>query len=87
MIPFNFQVEPERFLSGGRERIKRDYFDDLKPKLEAMEIPWVDLLEAMTAETAAELRSRLDADQAARFDRLVERERDAQPLRQRRPGG
>lgn len=57
MIPFNFQVDPSlmltifpqhgRALSRGEIRIQRNYFEELKPKLEAMDIEYVDSFQRM----------------------------------------
>lgn len=49
MIPFNFQVNPS-FLDFGWQRfgrIQRNYFEDLKPRLDSWGIPHVDLLKLM----------------------------------------
>jgi lysophospholipase L1-like esterase len=58
MIPFNFQVDPDAFLpkvfpqlarkiQRGRLAIERNYFEDLKPKLAASGIEYLDVLELM----------------------------------------
>ena len=50
MIPANFQVEPELFekLFGNKDqKIRRNFFDEIKPELDEAGIKYIDLLEAM----------------------------------------
>lgn len=50
MIPINFQVDPDflpKVLGNNSFSVKRNYFSELKPKLEALDIKYFDLLEGM----------------------------------------
>ncbi len=51
MIPFSFEVEPEllpKVLSlRGAGHAKRDYYKELGPKMQALDIPYINILEEM----------------------------------------
>ena len=52
MLPVNFQVEPHflpKVLGSNKFCIQRNYFAELKPKLDAMEVAYLDMLEKMTS--------------------------------------
>jgi lysophospholipase L1-like esterase len=56
MIPMNWEVEPERFIpkifpreikDGIKVEIMRNYYDELKPKLKAIGVEYIDILDEM----------------------------------------
>ena len=52
MIPINFQVEPhfmESVMDADGYEVRRNYFEELKPRLAECNIPYMDLLERMLA--------------------------------------